>query len=401
MPKFRLEYLFTLYLQKKISPDENRELMQLIADSDNEDQIMNIIEDFTEYPSHDNVLSQELSDKVLNNVLPNRNKEEVKVKHTKRSLFRMQVAAAWLIVISLLGIWFKITHDKKNVTAPLSTHQVVQIHPGGNKAFLTLDDGTVINLNEMEHEAAPSDSNITVEKNDGILIYKNTTGKRSNAKYNKLTTPRGGQFRVLLPDGTKVWLNAASSIRYPLAFSEKERVVELTGEAFFKVQKLYKKNKTGRVPFKINVTSSSGDHAAIQVLGTSFNVSAYENENMFKISLKHGTVKVEKGNKIQLIKPGEEAEVYNNNHINLVKNADIEQATAWKDGAFLFENEDIRSIMKQVGRWYDVDVIYMGQYPAARFDGKISRNADISEMLKILKLSGVQFTVTGKTILIQ
>lgn len=400
MPKFRLEYLFTLYLQKKISPDEYRELMQLITDSGNEDQIMDIIEDFAEYPSNDNVLSQELSDKILNSVLPGRNKEAVTVKHKKRSLFLMQIAAACLIVIGLLGIWFKINHGQ-NATAPPNNRQVVQIHPGGNKAFLTLDDGTVINLNEMEYGAAPTDSNITVEKNDGILIYKNTARKGSNAKYNKLTTPRGGQFQVLLPDGTKVWLNAASSIRYPLAFSEKERVVELTGEAFFKVQKLYKKNKTGRVPFKINVTSSSGDHAAIQVLGTSFNVSAYENENMFKISLKHGTIKVEKGNKIQLIKPGEEAEVYNNNHINLVKNADIEHATAWKDGTFLFENEDIRSIMKQVGRWYDVDVIYMGQYPAARFDGKISRNADISEMLKILKLSGVQFTVTGKTILIQ
>ncbi|MFT3747169.1 MAG: FecR family protein [Agriterribacter sp.] len=387
-------------MQKKISPDEHRELMQLIADSGNEDQIMDIIEDFAEYPSNDNVLSQELSDKILNSILPNRNKETVTIKHKKRSRFVMQVAAACLIVISLLGIWFKINHHQ-NATAPLNNHQVVQIHPGGNKAFLTLDDGTVINLNEMEYGAAPSDSNITVEKNNGILIYKNITSRESNAKYNKLTTPRGGQFQVLLPDGTKVWLNAASSIRYPVAFSAKERVVELTGEAFFKVKKLYKKDKTGRIPFKINVTSSSGDNAVIQVLGTSFNVSAYENENMFKISLKHGSVKVEKGNKTQLLNPGEEAEVYTDNHINLVKNADIEQATAWKNGTFLFENEDIRSIMKQVGRWYDVDVIYMGQYPAARFDGKISRNADISEMLKILKLSGVQFTVTDKTILVQ
>lgn len=400
MSKFRLEYLFTLYLQGKISLEENNELMKLIVDADNEDQIMDIIEDFAEHPPTERLLSEDASGKILDKILPGRTLEYVKEKNKKRFPFWMSVAATWLIVISLFGgIWLAVKPNKKNEIAQSPPH-TVQILPGGNKAFLTLDDGTEIDLNEQQHQTKAFSTNIWAEKNDSILIYKNIGTNKNGSKYNKLTTPRGGQFQVLLPDGTKVWLNAESSIRYPIAFSDNERVVELTGEAFFKVQKLVKKDNS-RVPFKINVKSSSGDNAVIQVLGTSFNVSAYENEAMFKVSLKHGKVKIEKGKKTQLLTQGQEAEVYNDNHISLVKNADIELATSWKNGIFLFENEDIKSIMKQVGRWYDVDVVYRGQYPTARFDGKISRTADITEVLRILKLSGVQFTVTDKTILVQ
>lgn len=401
MPKFRLEYLYTLYLQEKISPEEYNELIQFIADASNEDDIMDIIEAQAEHIPYKKELSEEASKDILNKILQKNTETEV-LTINRKSFFRgwASIAAACILAIGILSVWIKLSNTKKNISAPIN-QQTTQILPGSNKAFLTLHDGKVINLNEITNNTDTANNNITLETKDGILIYKTVSDKKINSQYNKLTTPRGGQYQVLLPDGTSVWLNAASSIRYPVTFSDKERVVELTGEAFFNVKKLYKKNKKGRVPFKINVKSSSGDDAVIEVLGTSFNVSAYENENMFKVTLKHGAVKVEKGKKIQLLKPGEEAEVYNNNHISLVKNADMEHSMAWKKGIFLFENDDIKSIMKQISRWYDVEIIYNGLHPTARFDGKINRNANISDVLQILKLSGVEFTIKDKTILVQ
>ena len=399
MSKFRLEYLFALYLQGKITPDEHRELMELIADAGNENQVMDIIEDVANKMFHEKEISGYSSYKILNNIL--QKKPAAQVNIGRKPLRRwFSIAAAFAVIMSIAGIWFKTTVVKKNKTA-VNSQQIVLIHPGGNKASLTLDDGSVVKLDEVSDGVVKNNNHILVQKENGVLIYKNITATQKGSAYHKLTTPRGGQFQVLLPDGSTVWLNAASSIRFSTAPINRERIVELTGEAFFKVKKLYAKDKKTRIPFTVHVKSSEGEDATVRVLGTAFNVNAYEAEDMFKVTLKHGSVKIEKGNKSQLLEPGEQAVVYNDNHISMIKNADVEQAIAWKEGIFLFENEDIKSIMKEISRWYDVDVVYKGIYPATKFDGKISRYADISEVLEILKLSGVEFTVKGKTIHVQ
>lgn len=398
MPRFRLEYLFSLYLQQKISAEENEELMQLIADIGNEDEVLDIIDNTVHKMDASAELTLPSADTILHNILESAPPAPRVVKPFLK--WWLSIAAGLLAVA---GMWF-LWKSSGALVEKNKNEQTVQtpIKPGCSKAFLTRNDGSVLAVNgSVGTSFGEEDECELIQNQTTPLTAQPNYNVAGVSGYNTLTTPRGGRFKVLLPDGSKVWLNAASSIRYPVVFGNQQRVVELTGEAFFKVKHVSHSDKKTRVPFIVNVKSSSGDSATVKVLGTSFNVSAYDNQKMVEVTLKQGSVRVEKGSSVQLLKPGEQAQVFSDNHISMIKNADVEGVTSWKAGVFYFENQDINTIMNEIGRWYDVTVKYEGPISTARFNGKISRDAEIDEVLEILKLSGVQFSIHNKTIVVK
>ncbi|GGA98719.1 FecR family protein [Puia dinghuensis] len=320
-------------------------------------------------------------------------------------------AAAAVIVMALL-IPMLLTR-KSPLQAPIALQKPAStaptdVLPGSNKAILTLANGSTITLDNAHNGNLAKQGNTQVVKSaDGALQYKMLAGNgQSNQKesntvaYNILSTPRGGQYRLVLPDGSKVWLNAASSIRYPTAFNKTPgatREVEITGEAYFEIA------KNAAMPFRVLSANQLGDAnpMVIDVLGTHFNINAYSDETAVRTSLLEGAVKVSKGKNTALLQPGMEAQLSKDGAIRSIPGADVEKAAAWKDGVFEFGDEELPVIMRQIARWYDVDVVYEGPVPTDRFTGRVSRNTSLSGVLKILKLSDVQVTISNNKIIVK
>lgn len=293
----------------------------------------------------------------------------------------MASAAAILIFVSA-GLYFFNLKQPKQAVAVIEKADVI---PGGNKAILTLGDGSKIILDQAGNGTLAKQGNIVINKTaDGQLIYNasNSALNEKNLKvaYNTISTPRGGQYHVVLPDGSEVWLNSASSINFPTAFTGNERNVTITGEAYFEVMP----SATKRFNVKANGTN-------VQVLGTHFNVMAYADETSVKTTLLEGSVKVSSGNAVNTIKPGEQAETIKGK-IN-VSNADVDEAIAWKNGYFYFKDTDIKTVMRQISRWYDVDVEYKGAIPETVFSGKMYKNVNASKVLEILSYFKVNFRI--------
>jgi hypothetical protein len=271
--------------------------------------------------------------------------------------------------------------------------------PGRNKAILKLADGSEIVLDDSRKGEIAHQQNISINKTqNGQVIYQlddtNTPTRQSNQtviQYNTIQTPRGGQYEVVLPDGTRAWLNAASSLKYPVLFSGNERRVELNGEAYFEVAKDASK------PFFVKTASQT-----IQVLGTHFNVNSYTDEQSVKTTLLEGSVKINFNNLNAGIKlsPGEQA-VNHAGNVAIIHNADVDEALAWKNGKFLFRNTDLQTIMRQLSRWYDVDVEYEGKTIIRHYKGRISRNVPVSQVFEILKTSGLNFIIDGRKIIVK
>jgi transmembrane sensor len=324
----------------------------------------------------------------------------------KRLWFRMTMAAAVVVVVAIPVYYYIIkTPTPKQVAQtsklPAPQHDVL---PGGNKATLTLADGTIVDLDNAANGTISEQNNTTITKKDGELKYEPAMDNRQLAinavAYNLLSTPKGGQYFLELPDGSKVWLNAASSIRYPTAFNSKERLVELTGEAWFDI----KKNQN--IPFRVHFTSPSKDggdrEGLIEVMGTQFNVNAYHDESAIRTTLLEGKIKLISDKQTAIMKPGQQAQIKNtslgNGRIRLIDDVDTEEAIAWKNGLFYFDNVDIQAIMRQLARWYKVQVVFKGRIPARRFAGQVSRNSNLSQVLRILELSKIHFTVEGDVV---
>jgi ferric-dicitrate binding protein FerR (iron transport regulator) len=226
-----------------------------------------------------------------------------------------------------------------------------------------------------------------VTLNNGTLDYTgnaHTTG----AVYNSLSTPKGRQFQLILPDGSKVWLNAASSLKYPTVFAGNERRVAVTGEVYFEVA------KNPHQPFIVDIN----DQSQIHVLGTQFNINAYENENAIKTTLVEGSLKFKSKDSV-ILKPGQQA-ILTNAKLTTDKNADIDKATAWKRGIFNFEDATLEEVMRQIERWYDIEVIYEKGIPNIRFGGKLRSDLSLSGLLRSLQESEVHFRVEGRKVIV-
>ncbi len=303
----------------------------------------------------------------------------------QRTWMPMLAAAAVLVVISA-GIYFYTNYFNGSEETYANVDGQTDITPGGNKAVLILADGSRISLTDAKNGELAEQSGMKITKaEDGQLIYtvSNSGNSSQPISYNTIETPAGGQYRVNLPDGSKVWLNSASSLRYPVRFIGNERKVQITGEAYFEVAS----DKT--MPFKV----VSNDQT-VEVLGTHFNVMAYPDESSTNTTLLEGSVKIVKENKSKVISPGQQAKIQNGN-IDVVA-VDTEEVTAWKNGYFIFKSEDIQSIMRQICRWYNTEVEYRGDISGKVFGGKISRSRNISDVLEILESTGsLHFTIVN------
>ncbi|HEY1163611.1 MAG TPA: sigma-70 family RNA polymerase sigma factor [Chitinophaga sp.] len=263
---------------------------------------------------------------------------------------------------------------------------IQDIAPGSNKAILTLGNGATIRLDGAGSQLIQQGA-VTVRQAGAQLIY-DVRGSNAGLTYNTLATPRGGQFRVQLPDGTLVWLNAASSLRYPTAFDGKERTVEISGEAYFEVA------AAAGQPFMVKI----GETAAVEVLGTRFNVNAYRDEAGIQTTLLTGAVRVVMPNTGAhvLLKPGQQAQIAGSQPeagIKIIGNANIDKIMAWKNGLFNFENAGPQEVMRQLARWYDLQVVYENGVPDMYFEGEMSREMSLSHVLAGLQQTGVRFRI--------
>jgi len=299
-----------------------------------------------------------------------------------------QWAASILLFLALsLFIANKLRH--KQVFPQAQNHDVA---PGGNKATLTLADGSKIDLNSSKNGVLTAQPGTHIVKQSGQLAYQAAAGDQRVAQvsYNILTTPKGGQYQLTLVDGTKVWLNAASSLKFPTVFSGTERIVELTGEAFFEVA------HNSKQPFIVKTARQ-----VVQDIGTQFDINSYADEDIVSTTLVEGSVKIYDAKGQTMIKPGQQYVLKADESSEVKNDVDVEEITAWKSGMFQFNNANIKTIMRQIGRWYDVDVEYRGQIPSSTYHGRISRNSNASAVLKILELSGINFSIEGRKIIVK
>ncbi len=311
-------------------------------------------------------------------------------------LGQWKYAAMFLLAASIgLAIY---QHEKKISPESAVNSKAVFRHdilPGGNKAILTLANGKQIVLNNVHNGLIANQGHVDIHKSvDGRVTYESKQSADSQeAGYNTISTPTGGQYSIVLPDGSKVWLNPKSSLRFPTEFNGEERTVELTGEAYFEIAKI--KNGSGRgikrIPFMVKANNVS-----VEVLGTHFNVMAYANENTINTTLLEGSVKVSSGKNSKIIVPGQQALAGSS---IILEDVDVNEAVAWKNGFFQFNNADLPSIMRQIERWYDVKVIYEDHFYDKHYSGVMPRNDNVSALLKMLEMAGkVHFKIEGKEI---
>nr|WP_255496288.1 FecR family protein [Mucilaginibacter sp. FT3.2] len=306
--------------------------------------------------------------------------------------FRNIAAAVIAFIFISTGAYYCLHNSAKD---PLITKNKIRVkhdaEPGKNKAILTLDNGEKVVLDSARIGTLAKKGNISIKKaKDGQLIYTVEGNDNSSAgavAYNTISTPRGGEYQVILPDGSKVWLNAASSLKFPTAFAANSRNVELTGEAYFEVAKNPSKS------FTVNVNTLD-----VKVLGTHFNINAYSDEDAIKTTLLEGSVQLSSGNSVSLLKPDQQG-IFARNKIQVI-DVDAEKAIAWKKGIFEFNRCSIQDIMKQLSRWYDVEVVYTGKVSNDEFVGKIERSVKLSRVLHILELNHVHFKIEDKKIIV-
>lgn len=304
------------------------------------------------------------------------------------------VAAALLCILSIGG-YFLLHRSGDNGTMITAKNDIA---PGRNSATLTLANGKQVLLNDAADGQLAAEAGVTITKTkSGELVYTvvgAAENQESNRQFNTLETHKGEQYQVILPDGSHVWLNAGSSLKYPVSFAAQQRVVELSGEAYFEVKSQKFK------PFKVKTRQQE-----IEVLGTHFNINAYEDEPVAKNTLVEGSVRVstpalDRGPGGALIlKPGQQS-VLVGNKVEVVQ-ANLEEAMAWKNGYFMFNSENIKSIMRKVSRWYNLEVIYEGEVPDETFSGVVDRFANVSQVLKKLELTNrIQFKIEGRRIIV-
>ncbi|HSC37284.1 MAG TPA: FecR domain-containing protein [Chitinophagaceae bacterium] len=318
--------------------------------------------------------------------------------------FRRIAAAAVVLVLGLSVFFiFKRRPAKELIAAGTTSAYKNDLSPGGNKATLTLANGATIVLDSASDGRLAQQGNAAIVKTgSGQLSYTALGGKPGETLYNSLSTPRGGQYRIVLPDGSKVWLNAASSLRFPTVFTGAERKVELTGEAYFEISHVSIEGSDKRMPFIVHMNTAAGHTEEIEVLGTHFNVNAYPDEEAINTTLLEGSVSLRQTGTMAptVLKPGQQASLNTAGEIKVTDDVNTDEVVAWINNRFYFRSADIKTVMRQLARWYDVEIDYRKQVQG-RFNAEIPRNTYASDVLKALELTGkVKFGIEGKKIIV-
>ena len=332
-----------------------------------------------------------------------------KMRWGQKVLFKYVAAAivTGAVVTTAVVVFNRPGKNRDLAQLPVEQRYHNDVLPGNDRAILQLADGSTIILDSIQNGKIADQGSAAINKQDGIVMYNSVQKNSSNNRvtrgteagtiaYNTLRTPKGGQYQLQLPDGSKVWLNAQSSLRFPATFTGNQRLVELTGEAYFEVEKDPKK------PFLVNIISPhpGGPGGAVEVLGTHFNINAYDDEEAIKTTLLEGKVRMSTmvNDESSILKPGEQSSISQQSHISQPVPVQTEEVTAWKNGLFRFQDASIESIMRQIARWYDVDIVYERKIDN-QFIGTIPRQVPVSTLLKILESTGwVHFTIEGKKI---
>lgn len=401
MDKQRLQNLLIAYSSNRIQPKDYNELMDLVALANHDADLYAFMEKVWNSRFVDKPFSDLQSDILFQRIIQDsRFERSVTPKKNKGIKLWHGIAAAALILITLsIGLFLYL--DKLTFMG-LGTPDYVKydVKPGGNNATLTLADGRTIELTAATNGKIAEQAGLSIQKTaDGQIVYEIASGAKTSEKeevvYNTITTPKGGQYQIILPDGTKVWLNASSSLQFPTVFRDHhKRIVELTGEGYFEVAKANTSDngsKPGQhVPFIVKTNEQE-----VEVLGTHFNISSYADDGVTRTTLLEGSVKVKSistASQVKglaqgvILKKGEQASL-KAGHLN-VKSVDPIAEVAWKNGSFVFDNEDMRSIMRKIARWYDVEVVFSDDFPNRYFEGSISRFKNVSEVLRKFELTG-------------
>lgn len=386
--------LFHRYLHNQCTPEEAQYLLDLLA--------AGRLTASQEALLKEQLLQQQIGtqeDKALDNRLQSRLENihaqigtaRTTVAHSQTTSFVfLRWAAAALVLLLAGGTWFYTQYKDKGTATPAGVVVHQDVAPGGNRAVLTLANGTTVVLDSAQNGiVAQQGATHVVKLANGQIAYNVTGTAATSMEFNTMITPRGGQYQVTLPDGTRVWLNAASSLKYPVCFNGPERKVDLTGEAYFEVA------ADVQHPFKVLTNDME-----IQVLGTHFNVMAYTDEKNINTTLLEGAVKIVRGEAGHVLHPGQQAILDKQTTMVQLKNADIQQVVAWKNGYFQFDGADLPALLRQIARWYDLDIIYEGAVPDHEFVGRISRNSHLSSVLKALQLSDIHFRIDGKKLIV-
>ena len=310
----------------------------------------------------------------------------------------MKYAAVAIIFITT-GLFFWSRQDSKSppvIANPVKKSRAIE--PGKEGAILTLEDGSQIVLDSLGNGIITAQNGVQLVLKSGQLAYQPTETKAGKITHNVMTTPRGRQFQLMLPDGTVVWLNAASSLRYPTVFTGRERVVELTGEAYFEVA------KNVAMPFRVKMN----EETSVKVLGTHFNINSYNDEKSINTTLLEGSVEINDQTNKALLNPGQQAQVATTPSVNagasksiqVIKRIDVDKVMAWKNGIFNFQNADLQEVMRQLARWYDLEVVYENGIPEMKFYGKMARDVSLSKLLIFLKESDVKFRLEDERTLV-
>lgn len=392
MMSARLQQLLNIYLTGKLTEDQRLELSSLLENEEEAAAFAGMVQqqlsdrEFT-IPEHLPVTEN----RVLQGIIKRIDRERAVVMPIRRAhFFRRWGWAVAVIILFAAGAYLWLLNGKNHQSLANGSRQLQNdVAPGGDKAILTLSDGATITLDSAANGAIAQQGNSSIVKlANGQISYRLKGEATGEAMMNTMRTPRGGQYRLTLPDGTQVWLNAASSITYPTAFVAKERKVAISGEAYFEVAENKEK------PFIVDVDGKS----AVEVLGTHFNVNSYADENAVRTTLLEGRVKVSNPEAAAVVlSPGQQAIVLSDRQpaapqrISVINKADLDKVMAWKNGLFNFEDANLQEVMRQLERWYDLEVVYEKGVPDIEFGGKISRNIKLSDLLKVLARAEVKF----------
>jgi transmembrane sensor len=379
----RFYFLMDQAEKKQASPGEKAELLGMFGNETNRETIDQLIMDMLAEAPADESLNMSRFKPVIDRILE-KESSVVSISAQKANPFAWIAVAASVIAV-IFGIYY--FTNRSNTTQP--TIVVVQdVMPGANRATLTLGNGKTILLDSVHKGAIVLQGNVNIIKTDsGQLAYLPSTVNRQLPTNNTLTTPRGGQYQVTLADGTKVWLNAASSITYPTAFTGKERKVSITGEAYFEVV------HNDAQPFTVTVNGID-----VRDIGTHFDINAYSDESQVVTTIMEGKVKLVKGSESVVLKPGQQARV--KSKIQVIDQVNTDQAVAWKEGYFDFQDTKLDAAMRQLSRWYDIEVVYDKGIPDIKFGGSLRQDLPLSSLLKLLEGAKVHFSIESNRKLI-
>lgn len=393
----RLNYLFERYESNTASDEELEELFSILGKDSQKEMLLSFLTNSMQNSAPDHSIDtgkwQPVIDKI---VRTETSQEQPTVYKLSPRRWSYVAAAAALLFLAGIGAYFFI-NKKENLEIAQNQAPSNDISaPEASKAYITLADGSRIMLDTASNGELAVQGNAQVVKlDDGQIVYE---GKGGRAVYNTLVNPRGSRVVSLtLTDGTKVWLNAGSSITYPTSLSGNERVVEMTGEAYFEVKSRISSVTNTKMPFYVR-----RNELQVEVLGTHFNVNAYDNESHIRVTLLEGAVQVgsvKSGQKEQLI-PGQQAE-YKNGVTKVISEVDIHRTMAWKNGYFDFNDVNLRDMMRQLERWYDISVNYQGNIPSIVFKGQMDRNVQLTDVIRFLNAFGIKAELTGRTLTVR